>query len=89
MAICKEKNYFFQILQNLFLYCVLLSFKMLVLQLCVGSPMRQRRGQQIPPSPSVPSPAARAVASALTRLLTMGLSWEPPAACPVPKFRFQ
>lgn len=50
--------------------------------------MRQRRGQQIPPSPSVPSPAARAVASALTRLLTMGLSWEPPLACPVPKFRY-
>lgn len=59
------------------------------LQLCVGSPMRQRRGQQIPPSPSVPSPAARAVASALTRLLAMGLSWEPPPACPVPKFRYQ
>lgn len=51
--------------------------------------MRQRRGQQIPPSPSVPSPAARAVASALTRLLTMGLSWEPPPACPVPKFRYE
>lgn len=59
----------------------------LLVKLCVGSPMRQRRGQQIPPSPSVPSPAARAVASALTRLLTMGLSWEPPPASPVPKFR--
>nr|XP_042906094.1 E3 ubiquitin-protein ligase HUWE1 [Parasteatoda tepidariorum] len=59
----------------------------LLVKLCVGSPMRQRRGQQIPPSPSVPSPAARAVATALTRLLAMGLSWEPPPASPVPKFR--
>ncbi|XP_054708625.1 E3 ubiquitin-protein ligase HUWE1-like [Uloborus diversus] len=59
----------------------------LLVKLCVGSPMRQRRGQQIPPSPSSPSPAARAVASALTRLLAMGLSWEPPPASPVPKFR--
>ncbi|KFM70450.1 E3 ubiquitin-protein ligase HUWE1, partial [Stegodyphus mimosarum] len=59
----------------------------LLVKLCVGSPMRQRRGQQIPLSPCVPSPAARAVASALTRLLAMGLSWEPPPASPVPKFR--
>ncbi|GFY42597.1 e3 ubiquitin-protein ligase HUWE1 [Trichonephila inaurata madagascariensis] len=59
----------------------------LLVKLCVGSPMRQRRGQQIPPSPSMPSTAARAVATALTRLLAMGLSWEPPPASPVPKFR--
>ncbi|GFQ86462.1 e3 ubiquitin-protein ligase HUWE1 [Trichonephila clavata] len=59
----------------------------LLVKLCVGSPMRQRRGQQIPPSPSMPSTAARAVATALTRLLGMGLSWEPPPASPVPKFR--
>lgn len=59
----------------------------LLVKLCVGSPIRQRRGQQIPPSPSVPSPAARAVASALTRLLATGLSWEPPPTSPVPKFR--
>ncbi|GFW06187.1 e3 ubiquitin-protein ligase HUWE1 [Trichonephila clavipes] len=60
----------------------------LLVKLCVGSPMRQRRGQQIPPSPSMPSTAARAVATALTRLLAMGLSWEPPPASPVPKFRY-
>lgn len=59
----------------------------LLVKLCVGSPMRQRRGQQIPPSPTVPTPAARAVASALTRLLAAGLSWEPPATSPLPKFR--
>ena len=59
----------------------------LLVKLCVGSPLRQRRGQQIPPTPSPPSPAARQVASALTKLLTSGLSWEPPATSPVPRFR--
>lgn len=59
----------------------------LLVKLCVGSPMRQRRGQQISPSPTVPSPAAREVASALTSLLASGLSWEPPATSPLPKFR--
>ncbi|XP_067140217.1 E3 ubiquitin-protein ligase HUWE1 isoform X2 [Centruroides vittatus] len=59
----------------------------LLVKLCVGSPVRQRRGQQISPSPTVPSPAAREVASALTSLLASGLSWEPPATSPLPKFR--
>ncbi|XP_076304373.1 LOW QUALITY PROTEIN: HECT, UBA and WWE domain containing E3 ubiquitin protein ligase 1 [Tachypleus tridentatus] len=59
----------------------------LLVKLCVGSPMRQRRGQQIPPSPTIPTPAARAVASALTHLLASGLSWEPPETSPLPKFR--
>ncbi|XP_064483541.1 E3 ubiquitin-protein ligase HUWE1-like isoform X1 [Ornithodoros turicata] len=59
----------------------------LLVKLCVGSPMRQRRGQQVPPSPTSPSPSARAVASALTRLLASGLSWEPPLTSPLPKFR--
>lgn len=59
----------------------------LLVKLCVGSPMRQRRGQQVPPSPTAPSPSARAVASALTRLLANGLSWEPPLTSPMPKFR--
>ncbi|CAN8001289.1 unnamed protein product [Ixodes hexagonus] len=59
----------------------------LLVKLCVGSPMRQRRGQQVPPSPTAPSPSARAVASALTRLLASGLSWEPPLTSPLPKFR--
>ncbi|XP_075729982.1 HECT, UBA and WWE domain containing E3 ubiquitin protein ligase 1 isoform X4 [Rhipicephalus microplus] len=58
----------------------------LLVKLCVGSPMRQRRGQQVPPSPTAPSPSARAVASALTRLLANGLSWEPPLTSPMPKF---
>jgi E3 ubiquitin-protein ligase HUWE1 len=59
----------------------------LLVKLCVGSPLRQRRGQQVPPAPAMPSPPARAVATALTKLLTNGLSWEPPPTSPLPKFR--
>ena len=59
----------------------------LLVKLCVGSPLRQRRGQQIPATPAPPSPPARAVASALTKLLASGLSWEPPPTSPIPKFR--
>ncbi|KAG1657518.1 E3 ubiquitin-protein ligase HUWE1 [Nymphon striatum] len=55
--------------------------------LCVGLPMRQRRGQQMLPSQTVPSPAARAVASALTELLANGLSWQPPLSFPSPYLR--
>jgi len=59
----------------------------LLVKLCVGSPLRQRRGQVNQPSPAMPSPPARAVATALTKLLTSGLSWEPPSTSPLPKFR--
>ncbi|XP_023930490.1 E3 ubiquitin-protein ligase HUWE1 [Lingula anatina] len=59
----------------------------LLVKLCVGSPIRHRRSHQIPPPPTTPSPAARAVASALMKLLGNGLSWEPPPAAPVPKLR--
>ena len=59
----------------------------LLVKLCVGSPVRQRRTQHVPPTPSVPTPAARAVANALTKLLARGLQWEPPPASPVPKLR--
>ena len=31
----------------------------LLVKLCVGSPLRQRRGQQIPPTPANPSAPAR------------------------------
>lgn len=58
-----------------------------LVNLCVGSPLRQRRGQQIAPTPAMPSAQARSVAGALTKLLAQGLSWEPPATSPVPKFR--
>ncbi len=59
----------------------------LLVKLCVGSPVRQRRTQQIMPTPAAPTPAARAVASSLTQLLGAGLSWDAPPASPVPKLR--
>lgn len=59
----------------------------LLVKLCVGSPLRQRRGQQHFPAPPAPSAPAKAVASALTRLLAEGLSWEPPSTSPIPRFR--
>ena len=59
----------------------------LLVKLCVGSPLRQRRGQAIPQMPSTPSVHARAVATALTRLLASGLSWQPPPTSPIPRFR--
>ena len=59
----------------------------LLVKLTNNSPLRQRRGQVSPPSPTLPSPPARAVATALTKLLSSGLSWEPPPTSPLPKFR--
>ncbi|KAI1287400.1 E3 ubiquitin-protein ligase HUWE1 [Halotydeus destructor] len=60
----------------------------LLVKLCVGSPIRQRRGHHAMPNiPLSPSPAARAVAGSLTKLLANGLSWEPPPTSPIPKFR--
>ncbi|XP_061178702.1 E3 ubiquitin-protein ligase HUWE1-like [Saccostrea echinata] len=59
----------------------------LLVKLCVGSPVRQRRSQQIPLPPTVPSPYAQAVAKSLTKLLTNGFQWEPPPYSPVPKLR--
>ncbi|OQR79954.1 E3 ubiquitin-protein ligase HUWE1-like [Tropilaelaps mercedesae] len=50
----------------------------LLVKLCVGSPVRQRRNQQLAAQPAPPSPAAKAIAMALTRLLAQGLSWTPP-----------
>ena len=58
----------------------------LLVKLCVGSPVRQRR-TQIMPVPSAPSPSAQAVATELTKLLTKGLTWKPPECSPVPKLR--
>ncbi|GAB6020027.1 hypothetical protein CHUAL_014109 [Chamberlinius hualienensis] len=65
----------------------LAEFFGLLVKLCVGSPVRQRRGLPTPSNPTLPSPPARAVACALTKLLTNGLSWEPPSSSPIPKFR--
>ncbi|XP_028966633.1 E3 ubiquitin-protein ligase HUWE1 [Galendromus occidentalis] len=54
----------------------------LLVKLCVGSPMRQRRNQQLTSSPATPSPAAKSIAMALTKLLAQGLSWQPPPENP-------
>ena len=59
----------------------------LLVKLTNNSPLRQRRGQVTTPSPTMPSPHARSVATALTKLLSIGLSWEPPPTSPLPKFR--
>lgn len=60
----------------------------LLVKLSVGSPLRHRRSHHpMPALPIAPSPPARAVAVSLTKLLTRGLSWEPPETSPIPKFR--
>ena len=59
----------------------------LLVKLSVGSPVRQRRFQQVAPTPPTPSPAAKAVASTLGDLLAQGFSWTPPNYTPVPKLR--
>ena len=59
----------------------------LLVKLSVGSPVRQRRTQQVLPTSVTPSPAARRVATALTQLAAEGLRWMPPACSPVPKLR--
>ncbi|KAK3600176.1 hypothetical protein CHS0354_039470 [Potamilus streckersoni] len=59
----------------------------LLVKLSVGTRVRQRASQMLPPTPVTPTPAAQAVAKALTKLLADGLSWTPPDYSPVPKLR--
>ncbi|XP_036141020.1 E3 ubiquitin-protein ligase HUWE1 isoform X8 [Monomorium pharaonis] len=59
----------------------------LLVKLCMGSPVRQRRGQQMPLTPTMPSQAARSVATALNCLLTRGLSWDKLPPSQIPKFK--
>ncbi|XP_037677889.1 E3 ubiquitin-protein ligase HUWE1 isoform X7 [Choloepus didactylus] len=59
----------------------------LLVKLCVGSPVRQRRSHHTASTTTAPTPAARSTASALTKLLTKGLSWQPPPYTPTPRFR--
>lgn len=51
----------------------------LLVKLCVGTQIRQRRGQSVVATPVYPSPTARCVAAALNYLLAAGLdtSWLP------------
>jgi E3 ubiquitin-protein ligase HUWE1 len=59
----------------------------LLVKLCVGSPIRQRRGQNIIAAPPLPTPYARSVATALNVLLADGLDYEKLPACPLLKSR--
>ncbi|XP_068082120.1 E3 ubiquitin-protein ligase HUWE1 [Anabrus simplex] len=59
----------------------------LLVKLCVGSPTRHRRGQQISNTTTVPSPPARAVAGALTELLVNGLTVKSLPDTPINKFK--
>lgn len=60
----------------------------LLVKLSVGSPLRHRRSHHpMPNTLMAPTPAARAVAESLTKLLARGLSWVPPPTSPIPKFR--
>lgn len=59
----------------------------LLVKLCVGTPIRQRRGQNIVATPPFPGPFARSVATALNCLLASGLNWEKLPPSPIPKFR--
>jgi len=60
----------------------------LLVKLSVGSPLRQRRGHQLPTVPAFISAEAQKVASVLSELLTHGLRWDPKPGSPVPKLTF-
>ncbi|CAH1120985.1 unnamed protein product [Ceutorhynchus assimilis] len=59
----------------------------LLVKLCVGSPVRQRRGQNIITAPPVPTVHAKKVALALNQLLAKGLDCDSLPPCPTPKCR--
>lgn len=59
----------------------------LLVKLCVGSPIRQRRGQNIHPTPNLTIPASRDIARVLSYILVEGLAWKKLPITPVPKFR--
>lgn len=59
----------------------------LLVRLCVGSPLRQRRGQNFLPAPSYTSPASREIARILSFILVDGLSFSKLPAAPVPKLK--
>lgn len=59
----------------------------LLVKLCVGSPLRQRRGQNVVATPTLLTPHARDVATALCTLLANGLNSDCLPPSPIPKFR--
>ncbi|XP_046406854.1 E3 ubiquitin-protein ligase HUWE1 isoform X2 [Ischnura elegans] len=56
-------------------------------QFTAGSPLRQRRGQQLPFLMVSSSPQAKVVADTLTELLRRSISWKQLPPSPLPKFR--
>ncbi|KAL7044451.1 hypothetical protein ACKWTF_001914 [Chironomus riparius] len=59
----------------------------LLVRLCVGSPLRQRRGQNFIPATSFTSPTAKEIARILSFILVDGLSFQKLPASPVPKLK--
>lgn len=59
----------------------------LLVKLCVGSPTRMRRGQNVMTTPHLTTPFARNVATALNQLLARGLNCKALPPSPIPKFR--
>lgn len=59
----------------------------LLVRLCVGSPLRQRRGQNFVPATSFTSPTAKEIARILSFILVDGLSFQKLPASPVPKLK--
>lgn len=59
----------------------------LLVKLCVGSPTRMRRGQNVLSTPHLTTPFARNVATALNLLLARGLNCKVLPPSPIPKFR--
>lgn len=59
----------------------------LLVKLCVGPPIRQRRGQNIISAPPAPTFSATSVARALNKLLVEGLDCDKLPPCPNPKCR--
>lgn len=59
----------------------------LLVRLCVGSPLRQRRGQNFLPTPSYTSPTSREIARILSFILVDGLSFQKLPQSPVPKLK--
>lgn len=59
----------------------------LLVKLCVGSPIRQRRGQNFPPPPSHTSIQSKDIARVLSYILVDGLSFKTLPPSPIPKLK--
>lgn len=60
----------------------------LLVKLCVGSPLRQRRGHHMPAMQGYVTTTASQVAEVLAQLLNNGLKWQPKPNSPVPRLTF-